>query len=160
MDNTVTFWLGLTLSIPIAIIVNLITPSLQKYIATANTNQRRRLQKSREKERVLAEKLSTNQTAAITYLIGKNNLVIRTLISALWFFIASNYLILMARFYLPIYNRPWLRVLGDIGGFLGLIVSVGDIIVALNATRTVTYIHNYILSKEESRTENRVTPTE
>jgi hypothetical protein len=160
MSDTVTLWLGLALSIPVALAVNLITPTLQHFIANVNAGQRLKLQKIREKQRAFAEKLSTNQTAAITYLISKNNLATRHLVSSMHFFIAAACLIVGARFYSPIHNRLWFRIIADIGGVLGLFVSCGDIVAASNAARTATYIQNHILSKEEYRTEDRVTPTD
>lgn len=160
MNNTVTLWLGLALSIPVALAVNLITPVFQHFIAKVNAGQRLKLQKTRVKQRVFAEKLSTNQTAAITYLISKNNLATRHLVSSIYFFIVAACLIVAARFYPPFHNHLWLRVNADICGSLCLFVSCGDIVAASNAARTATYVQNYILSKAEYRTENRVTPAD
>ena len=93
MSNTVTLWLGLALSIPVALVVNLLTPALQNFIATVNTNQRLKLQKSRKRQRVFAEKLLTNQTAVIAYLISKNSLATQRRVSSIYYFIAAIFLV-------------------------------------------------------------------
>lgn len=147
MSNTLAFWLGLTLSIPVAIAVNLITPTLQKLITTANANQRLKLQASREKEKAFAQRLSANHTAVTVYLISKSNLITFSLIASLGLFIVSLVLIVSARF-LPTHHPLLFRIFFDAGGFLSLFMCVVNVVRAINAARAATYVQNYILFKE------------
>jgi hypothetical protein len=150
MTNTVTFWLGLALSIPIAVVVNLITPNLQNLVASVNANQRRKLQKTREREKVFAETLSTNQTALMAYLITKNSAATRRHLRSLQFFIMSMFLVTVGRFYTPIYHSPVIYVTGNIVGFVGLAVSAIESVAASNEARKLRYVQEYILSKDDA----------
>jgi hypothetical protein len=150
MTNTVTLWLGLALSIPIAILVNLITPTLHIFIASVNADQRRKLQKIKERERVFAETLSTNQTAVMAYLITKNNLTTRHLFFSLQFLIMGMFLIVVGRFYSPIHLSPLFRWAVNIGGLTSTVLCPIEAVAALNEARKLRYVQDYILSKDDA----------
>jgi len=149
MTSATTFWLGLGLSIPIAIAVNLVTPYLQNFASTLSVNQRNKLQTMKERETSFAEALSTNRDSMTLYFISKNNLVTRFLLYTLDLSLVGVFLVVSSRFISPgsllFHSRLTVYLAGVSAVFVGLLY----LLPALNEVRKVKYLLNYILGKDE-----------
>lgn len=90
MDGTVAFWLGLGLSIPVAIIVNLLTPKLQRQLEKLSARYQKRRTAAREEDRKLAQILRASDRHMFIYITEQHAFTIRMMLYSVSFLVLGT----------------------------------------------------------------------